>query len=202
MIDPPEAATGRKEEILATAADIFWAKGYHATSMNDLAAAMTMRKASLYHHISSKERLLYEISLSSMQHIIAAIGTANDADPEARLRLIVGSHIKALLSDRSRHATGLVELRSLLPDQRREILELRRQYDGLIDAALLDVQRHTGRWAGQPVVMVRLALLGMLNWTVFWFNSGKSQTPDGIAESFSTIFMPTLTTVAVNTPDT
>ena len=192
MSTPSYGATDRQEKILATAAEIFWTKGYHATSMNDVAEAMNMRKASLYHHISSKEQLLYQISLSSMYHIIDAFGASTGANAETRLHAIIVNHVRALLNDRNWHATGLVELRSLPPEQRREIIDLRRKYEGLMDTALLDVQQQTNRWAGVPTSVVRMAVLGMLNWAVFWYNPDGPQTPDSIATNFAAIFLPSL----------
>jgi AcrR family transcriptional regulator len=192
MVMQDGAAMGRREEIFAAAADIWWIKGYHATSMNDLAEAMHMRKASLYHHIESKETLLYEMSVSSMHHIIEAAASATSSDPEERLRQVVTRHIEALLDDRSHHATALVELRSLTPEQRQHVIELRDHYDSLIDEAVRAVQSKTGRWPNVSARLVRLGLLGMLNWTVFWFSPDGPETAATIAEKFGAIFMPTL----------
>jgi AcrR family transcriptional regulator len=181
----------RREEIFAVAADIFWDKGYHATSMNNIADASGLRKASLYHHITSKEALLYEMSLSSMHHIIDAVAAATSHDPEERLREVIARHVEALLSDRSRHATMLLELRSLSDLQRQHVVDLRSRYDNMIDESIRAVQAATGRWPDVSTRHVRLSLLGMLNWTVFWFSSKGAETPRDIAESFARVFMPT-----------
>jgi AcrR family transcriptional regulator len=182
----------RREDLFAAAAEIFWEKGYHATSMGDLAAAMQMGQSSLYHHIDSKETLLYEMSESSMRNITEAAVSATSADPEDRLREIIALHVGSLLQDRSRHATALIELRSLQAGQRESIVELRSRYDQLIDAAVSDVQKATGRWAGVPTRLVRFALLGMLNWTVFWYASDGPESPESIAKAFSSILLPPL----------
>jgi AcrR family transcriptional regulator len=180
----------RRDEIFAAAAEIFWVKGYHATSMNDIADAMGMRKASLYHHVKNKETLLYELSVSSMHHILDAVMTATSDDPETHLREIISLHVAALLDDRSKHATALVELRSLRPDERQHLTDLRGQYDHLIDEAIHAVQVSTSRWPGVATRVVRLALLGMLNWTVFWFNPEGPESAHHIAIDFSSIFLP------------
>ena len=98
--------------------------------------------------------------------------------------------MKALLEDRSRHATGLLELRSLPEAQRQQVVDMRSRYDRLIDRAVRDVQAKTGRWPGMKAKAVRMALLGMLNWTVFWFSPRGSDTVDTIAANFSAIFLP------------
>ena len=182
--------TRRREEIFAAAADIFSVKGYHATSMNDLADAMGMRKASLYHHVRNKETLLYEMSVSSMHHIIDAATSATNPDPEGRLREVIEKHILALLDDQSRHATALVELRSLSAEERQHVIDLRSRYDNLFDEAVRSVQKTSGRWTEIPTRVVRLALLGMLNWTVFWYSPEGSESPADIAASFAAIVLP------------
>jgi AcrR family transcriptional regulator len=180
----------RREEIFAAAARIFSEKGYHATSMRDLAEAMSMRKASLYHHLDRKETLLYEMSVSSMHHMIEAATHATSLDPEERLRQLILHHVVALLEDRSRHATALVELRSMEPPHRKHVIDLRDQYDAIVDDVLLAVHSATGRWPGIPMQRVRLALLGMLNWTVFWYSPEEAESAESIAGSFSAIFLP------------
>jgi TetR/AcrR family transcriptional regulator, cholesterol catabolism regulator len=193
MINQSGAETHRREEILAAAVDLFWSKGYHATSMNDVADAMDMRKASLYHHIDSKQTLLFEISVSSMRHITDALAATNEVRGEKRLQDIIVRHLQALLSDRNWHATALVELRSLSPKQRAQVVDLRRRYERLIDDALLEVQHETGRWRGLDIRLVRMGLLGMLNWTVFWFSPDGPETAESIAKSFCAVFMPAIT---------
>lgn len=180
---------GRREEIFAASAEIFWAKGYHATSMNDVAAAMGMRKASLYHHVKNKETLLYEMSVSSMHHIFDSAMSATKSDPESHLRELIALHISSLLEDRDKHATALVELRSLSPDQRQHVTDLRSRYDRLVDEAIREVQVATNRWPGVATHSVRLALLGMLNWTVFWFNPDGPETPEQIARDMADVFL-------------
>jgi TetR/AcrR family transcriptional regulator, cholesterol catabolism regulator len=194
------AGTNRRERIFAAAADIFWEKGYHATSMNDVAEAMGLRKASLYHHIKNKETLLYELSVSSLRHIIDAAMSAANPDPEDRMRQVIARHVEALVADRNRHATALVELRSLSPRERQHVVDLRNRYDNLIDEAVRAVQTTTGRWPGVSVRLIRLSLLGMLNWTVFWYSPDGPETPQAIADTFYAIFMPPLSDDGANQP--
>lgn len=184
--NPPSA---RRQEILALAAELFWNKGYHAASMNDVAEAVGMRKASLYHHVRTKEELLYEMSVDSMHHMLDSAATFTGATPLEQLRDIMVKHVQALLADRSKHATALTELRSLSKDERQHITDLRSRYDRMIDEAIRAVQLSTGRWPGVPSRLVRLAMLGMLNWTVFWFKPDGEETPTEIAETFSEIFL-------------
>jgi TetR/AcrR family transcriptional regulator, cholesterol catabolism regulator len=183
------AKPSRRNEIFERAADIFWEKGYHATSMNDVAAAMRLQKASLYYHVQTKQTLLYEMSVQSMQHMIDTALAVPVVDPVERLETIIHRHVEILLEDRSKHAVALTELRSLTPDERQHVTDLRDRYERLIDEAVRSVQTTTGRWDGVPPRLVRLGLLGMLNWTVFWFDPAGPDTPAQLAAAFARIFI-------------
>jgi AcrR family transcriptional regulator len=181
--------SGRREEIFVAAAEIFWEKGYHGTSMRDVAEATDMRKASLYHHVENKESLLFEMSVSSLEHIIAVAESAVRDDPEQRLRDLVERHVTALIEDRDRHATMLVELRSLAPEHRQLVTDLRSRYDRLFDEAIADVQKATGRWPDTSTQLVRLSVLGILNWTIFWFSPDGPDSAAAVADTFADIIL-------------
>ncbi len=180
----------RREEILSIAAQLFWAKGYSATAMSEVAAEVGIQKASLYHHVRTKESLLYELSTQSMRHMIDAAEAISETTPLPRLRATIDGHVHALLSDQSKHATALTELRALSPEERADVVRLRDEYDQIIDRAIADVQTADGLWPGVETKLVRLALLGMLNWTVFWYQDTGAQDVEGIARAFVAVFLP------------
>ena len=179
----------RHDEILAVAADIFWEKGYHATSINDIAGATGLRKASLYHHVRSKEAILYEMSATSMRNMLKSLARARGDTPEALLADIIHKHLEAMLLYRSAHATALYELRALSAGNRQHIVDLRARYDSVIDETIRRIQESTGRWPGIPIYLVRLGLLGMLNWSAFWFDPDGPKTSREVATAFTSIFL-------------
>lgn len=181
----------RRDEILATAADLFWTSGYHATTMSELATAIGLRKASLYHHIDNKETLLYQLSLESLRRIDSAVteAIAMSDDPLVRLRLVIESHLVTALSDRSKHATMLTELRALADDQRREISALRDAYDEKVESVIVAGQEAGVLRRDLSPKILRLSLLNMLNWTIFWFSPDGPQTAGEVAGSFATIYL-------------
>lgn len=185
-IRPPGS---RREELLATAADLFWAKGYGATPMSELARALGIQKASLYHHVRTKESLLYELSVGSMQHILDAATSVTEVEPLDHLREVVRRHIELLLDEQSRHATALTELRSLSPQERAHVTELRDRYDHVIDEAVRAAQVAHDLWPGVEPKLVRLGLLGMLNWSVFWYQPGGEVRPEQIADAFTSLLL-------------
>jgi AcrR family transcriptional regulator len=180
---------GRREEIFVAAADIFWEKGYHGTSMRDVAEATNLRKASLYHHVRNKEALLLEMSVSSLERIISVAESARSDDPEDRLRDLIEGHVTTLIEDRSRHATMLVELRSLAPEQRQLVTDLRSRYDQIFEDAITAVQEATGRWPDTPARLVRLSVLGIVNWTIFWFSAEGPDSSAAVGSTFADIIL-------------
>jgi AcrR family transcriptional regulator len=183
--------SSRREEILAVAADLFWQNGYNATTMSELAAALGLRKASLYHHIEGKETLLYELSLDSVARITRAVQEVSepDSDPTSQLRTLVKAHLVTALSDRSKHATMLTELRSLTTNERSRISELRDAYDQLVEQVIRDGQRSGAFRTDIPPQLLRLALLNMLNWTIFWFRADGQTSMEQLGDIFATLFI-------------
>jgi hypothetical protein len=102
---------------------------------------------------------------------------------------MIERHVSALIEDRSRHATMLVELRSLAPEQRQLVTDLRSRYDGIFDDAIASVQKATGRWPDTSTQLVRLSVLGILNWTIFWFSPDGTDSSAAVGGTFADIIL-------------
>src|SRR5437667_5508186 len=89
-----ETVVDSRQEILRTAARLFQQRGYDATSMNDVAAALKLSKGGLNHHFQSKDEILFEIMNHAMdltqERVLAPVGSI--ADPEERLRALIRLH--------------------------------------------------------------------------------------------------------------
>ncbi|HDD53231.1 MAG TPA: TetR/AcrR family transcriptional regulator [Thermosulfidibacter takaii] len=121
----------REEELLNTAAKLFKMKGYDATSTSDIAAALGIRKSSLYHYISTKSDLLYKISKDTLEELLqgALEIKKQDLPSQEKLLKLVENHIRLLTRDLDRYATMLRELDSLEEEKRRELVGLRDGYE-------------------------------------------------------------------------
>src|SRR5438046_9887116 len=92
----PQRSDARRAAMIRTAAQLFRDRGFDATSVSDVARALGLTKAGLYHHFESKEALLYEIMTFGLECVrdevivpIRAIG-----DPEERLRQLIVRHAR------------------------------------------------------------------------------------------------------------
>ncbi len=87
-----------RDDILDAAAQVFRLKGFHGASMNDIANAVNLQKASLYHHVSSKQEILLELldrALVLLTERISDISTQT-LPPDRKLRLMIREYLQIL----------------------------------------------------------------------------------------------------------
>jgi len=173
----------RREEILARASEVFDVKGYDAGTLEDVAKAMGMRKAGLYHYVSSKSELLFllfdrawELGFQRMT------GVEDIADPAERLAEVIRRHV-GLIAERKSLFTVFLGRRPLFDeDGERAFLERERRYVGIFARAVRDAAA-----AGLiPPVDPRLgamALLGMTSWVYKWYDPATA-TAERIGDEF------------------
>jgi AcrR family transcriptional regulator len=184
-------STALREKVYAIAAEVFHRKGYDNTSMNDIAEAVGLTKAGLYHHVTSKESLLSTILDEGMDmteaRVIAPLRGIQD--PLARLRKLIELHLKLLLEGRQLAVTGLLhECQSLAEEDRRRINRRKKQYVREVTDIVRDVLDSRGAAACDPKVAA-LALLGMLNWTYQWYRPSGSVKPEEVVAQFQDLFV-------------
>jgi TetR/AcrR family transcriptional regulator, cholesterol catabolism regulator len=170
-----------RQEILRTAARLFQQRGYDATSMNDVAAALKLSKGGLYHHFKSKDEILFEIMNHAMsitqERVIDPLSAI--ADPEERLRTLIRLHIEVVLSPRDREITVMLhENHPLPPSLRKRINARKKEYVHFLENLVKEVQAKRkasesyGRVPGaKPKVSPRaaaLGVLGMIIWIYQW----------------------------------
>src|SRR5258708_10097014 len=112
-----ETVIDSRQEILRTAARLFQQRGYDATSMNDVAAALKLSKGGLYHHFQSKDEILFEIMNHAMEITQERVldPVRGIADPADRRRALIRLRIAVVLSPRDREITGTLHGHEPLP---------------------------------------------------------------------------------------
>lgn len=179
------------ERVLDTAATLFWEKGYAATTTREIAAAVGIQQASLYYHVASKEDLLYQLCVSSMERLLADVQTAlgEAVNPMERIRIFIQAHLAGLLRQQIRHVNILTELRALSKPHHREVLALRKEYAELARSVLAAGQSAGVIRADIPAKYLYLALLNILNWAVVWFRREEALAAEQLAELFYLIYL-------------
>src|SRR5436190_21342118 len=117
----------RKQQIYEAASTLFSRRGYHSTSVRDIARELDLQGGSLYAHIASKEDVLYGIVVRAAEAFQAAAAPLTHAErsPVERLRAMVHAHVAVAVRDLSRVAVFFQDWRHLSEPRRSEILALR-----------------------------------------------------------------------------
>ena len=177
--------------LLSESASLFRQKGYARTTIRQLGDRVGIRGPSLYHHISSKEDLLHEICIRSLEDIsldLALASEGRESSPEL-LRDLIIAHTSRALNDRDMHATMLTEFRELSLQHRKEVVKLRADYEMTWRTLLKEGQELGWIRSDVDAKYLALTLLNTLNWTIFWYEPDAGLRPAELAEIFSKTFL-------------
>jgi len=171
----------RRAQLLDAAARLFRERGFHATSMRDIAKAVGMLSGSIYYHFDSKEEMLLAVYEEGKRRVAEAVdmAVASASDPWQRLEAACAAHLGALIAHRDYTQVMIRTLPQEAGALGPRIRELRRDYEQrfreLIDALTLppEIDRH----------YLRLLLFGALNWSQVWFHPG-GDSPEMVARRF------------------
>jgi AcrR family transcriptional regulator len=184
----PAPNEDRLAEVYRTAAQIILRKGYDATSINDIANALGMTKAGLYHYINGKKELLFDIMNFGLDQLEEeVVNPAHSiADPAARLRFIITSHARLVTRGDGAITVLVDEITALTPVQYRKITRRKRaHFDRL--RAVLDTLKAEGILQDVDTTVATFSLLGMIHWLSRWFRQDRALTEEQVAEEIARI---------------
>jgi len=183
--DPLRAtAAPREDQVRAAALRLFREKGYHATSMRDIADAVGINKGSLYSYIRSKEDLLIPVFERAMGVLLAQIEQiAADASlgPTERLQLAIQAHVSAVADNLETLTVYLSEWRQLATDSLVTVREQRERYAALF-LAILEDGVQTGAFRPMDTRIALLGMIGMCNYLFRWYRPDGRMTPRQVAD--------------------
>ena len=184
---PPQT---RRIEICRTAAQIFRDRGYDATSVSDIARALGITKAGLYHYFESKEALLFEITSYGLDRVRDEVILPARAvrDPEARLRQMVTRH--ALIATQGRGAIAQIvdEVRALPPPARKRVEERMRAYVDLVRDTLVEL-RSAGRLRDVDPTVATFSVIGTILWLPRWFRQNGRLSQEQVANQIADVVL-------------
>ena len=178
----------RRSELTRQAARLFAEKGFHGTSIGDLAEAMGVQKGSLYAHISSKQDLLYEAVAEGARAFHADLDAIPDEAPASeKIRLALRSHLR-VVADQLDVATVFVqEWRYLEGERRGEIVAERRRYEERIRAYFREGRELGELRADLDDATAALLVLSAANWAYTWLQAGRDT--DELADRFYSVML-------------
>ena len=178
----------RRAEICRAAARIFRDRGFDGTAVSDIARALQMTKAGLYHYFPSKEAMLFEImtfGLERMQEEVIAPALKMQ-DPEARLRQMLLQHARIITRAEGVVAQLFHEQRALPASMRKVVNDQERRYYHLLRDTLKELKA-AGRLRKVDVSIAALSLIGMVQWLPRWFRPGGRLSIDQAAGEIATL---------------
>lgn len=175
----------RLEEVLQSAANIFFAKGYHATSIEDVARDVGMLKGSLYYYIKSKDDLLFRLLLAGIEDSDAFI--ARQIDPESepleQLERAIRAQIDYIIENRVQFGLFLHEFDSLSGKRQHKLISVMSRYNSRFVELVRRAQEQDKLIQGEPWIIVN-GILGMCNWLYRWYDPDQGSASEQIKNVF------------------
>jgi TetR/AcrR family transcriptional regulator, cholesterol catabolism regulator len=193
---------GRREEVYAAALHLFREKGYHATSMQDIAAAVGLYKGSLYHYIGGKDDLLVQVFERAMGTLVAdveRIVADPSLGPSAQLRLIVQAHVTAVADNLDALTVYLHDFRALAGASLAQVQAQRDRYTQLVGEIVSRGVR-LGEFQASDTGIATLGLIGMCNWVCQWYRPGGRLDASEIGGLFADLLLNGLQVSAALSP--
>lgn len=176
----------RRQEILDSAARIFYEKGYNATSTRDIADAAGLLKGSLYYYVETKEDFLFEIIRTSHEGALATLDRVRqfEGDVLAQLACLVREHLAFFADHLVTTTVYFREFRQLSPERQQLIAAEGDVYLDFVRSLLAEGQQDGCIADTLDVRLVSIGLVGMLNSAWMWYQPGGSRTTAEIADEF------------------
>jgi TetR/AcrR family transcriptional regulator, cholesterol catabolism regulator len=190
---PGAASAGtrpREGDLLAAATRLFRTRGFHATSMQDLGEALGMNRGSLYHYIDGKDDLLWMVLTRAFDLLEARVLPilASGAPPLDRLRRAIHEHLRVAADHADELSLVQIELRSLAPERRAEMIHRRDAYEAQWRAAISEGIAD-GSLRPFDVSLAGIGILSACNWFTQWYRPDGALSVDEVAERLCDLFL-------------
>ena len=176
----------RIQRIIDTATELFYKKGYRATTLDDVAKKIGVTKAALYHYVSSKENLLSIIYMQALESIFRNTNkmAVMNLPPDKKLRLIIGNHIKNIsIKSLPILSVFFAEENQLSAADLKGIQNEKKKYNQMIEN-IIEEGIEQGLFRATDPKLQAYGILGMCNWIYKWYKAGQTPyTPDQIADN-------------------
>ena len=188
----PGEVMPREQQVRAAALRLFRDKGYHATSMRDIAEAVGINKGSLYSYIRSKEDLLipfFERAMGLLLAEIEAISADASLSPTERLKQAIKAHILNVAEHHDILTVYLSEWRQLTADSLSTVRGQRERYAALFLDILQDGQKKGEFRSELDARITALGMIGMCNYLFRWYRGDGRLAPEQIADVLTDLLL-------------
>ena len=186
----------RLAEILSTAADVFYEKGYEGASMRDLSRRSGMSLAGLYYYFESKEKLLYLIQRHTFTTVLDRLRERlpEATSPEDAVRITIHNHVEYFVANMTAMKVLSHEADTLKNDYGQQIQSIKREYYRICVGLLEELRKaRLGKNAPPPRKNEHrtavLSLFGMMNWIYTWYNPQVDPDSEELADQISDMYL-------------
>ena len=179
----PAAST--RVDILTSAAKAFRRLGYHGATVQQIAAALHMKKGNLYYYFKNKEEILFACHQYSLDRLLQLLQDIEHggAPADQKLRQLIVAFVHTILDEL--HGTALfLDLEALSPAHLKAVVIRRDQFDHGVRSVLREGMA-SGAFAPADPKFLAFALLGAVNWIPRWFNPDGPASSQEIADRFA-----------------
>jgi len=176
-------------DILKSAAKAFRKLGYHGATVEQIAAALHMKKGNLYYYFKNKEEILFACHQYSLDGLIRLLDEveASNLSPEEKLRRLITAFVHIILDEL--HGTALfLDLEALSPPHLKAVIARRDRFDHGV-RQVLEEGMQRGVFAPANPKLLTFALMGSVNWIPRWYNPEGPATSQEIADRFADFFI-------------
>jgi AcrR family transcriptional regulator len=165
---------------------LFAERGYHATSVRDIAESLSIKGGSLYAHIDSKDDLLWEIVSGAAERFFGAMQpiVGSNLVTVEKLRRVISAHVGVVTGNLNAAAIYSNEWRYLSDTRRHQFAERRNAYERIVRGLVHDCIRE-GTFADVDEKFATLLILSSINWIYQWYRPDGSMTPEEIARKLT-----------------
>lgn len=192
MVRTPERMTGRRRlEMVDAAATLFSERGYHGTSMQDLADQLGLLRGSLYAHIGSKQELLFDVVDQGAERFLERARAAAELDAPAaeRLRSFLVGHAETAIEHIGSATVFLNEWRYLDEELRARVQDKRDLYESTARAIISDGIAAGEFRADLDVSLAARLVLSAGNWIYAWYRPDGALTPAQVGAGFADLIV-------------
>src|SRR3954463_5045056 len=182
--------SNRRDELLRVSAKLFREKGFDGTSIRDISNAAGMHPGSPFYHFKTKQDILVAVMEQGLAEGLRRTENvmALNLPPEQKLQGLIRAQLGTILEEGSDFIPVLLyDWRSLTATNRRRIVALKDRYDALWQQVIDDLQGE-GHTPGDAQLM-RLLILGAVNWAGTWYRAGGRLSVDEIADGSAQLFL-------------
>jgi AcrR family transcriptional regulator len=178
----------KREAVIHAAARAFNARGFHNTSLDDIATALGVTKPTLYYYVENKEQLLFESFCAGLEPVRAAVRDARASGRSARERLhgVLLRYAQAIASEFG-WCMVRAEDQDLSAEMRTHVKALKSEIDQGIRRLIREGIADGSIGACDPK-MTAFALAGALNWIAHWYRDSQPQSASQVADAFVALF--------------